>query len=118
MEFCVPVELVYNGKSSLAMMGPFQHSAEREFSLTVNRKAIAECHDNAKLREVAQNLLTGWASMQTAVQSLMLENIQLRQAMAKQETDLEAADEIIKEALEIAERAQQSARAKKRLWPW
>ena len=99
-------------------MGPFEHSAEREFSLTVNRKAIAECHDNAKLREVAQNLLTGWASMQTAVQSLMLENIQLRQAMAKQETDLEAADVIIHEAMELAERAQQSAKAKRRLWPW
>jgi hypothetical protein len=118
MTFCVPVELVYNGKSRVAMMGPFEHSAEREFSLTVNRKAIAECHDNAKLREVAQNLLTGWSSMQTAVQSLMLENIQLRQAMAKQETDLEAADAIIKEALELAECAQQSARARRRLWPW
>ena len=118
MEFCVPVELVYNGKSSLAMMGPFEHSAEREFSLTVNRKAIAECHDNAKLREVAQNLLTGWSSMQTAVQSLMLENIKLRQAMAKQDTDLEAADAIIHEAMELAERAQRSAKAKRRLWPW
>jgi hypothetical protein len=118
MEFCVPVELVYNGKSSLAMMGPFEHSAEREFSLTVNRKAIAECHDNAKLREVAQNLLTGWSSMQTAVQSLMLENIKLRQAMAQQERDLEAADEIIKEAMELVECAQKSARAKRSLWPW
>jgi hypothetical protein len=118
MKFCLPVELVYNGKSSLAMMGPFEHSAEREFALTVNKKAIAECHDNAKLREVAQNLLTGWSSMQTAVQSLMLENIKLRQALAKQETDLEAADEIIKEAMELVECAQKSARAKKRLWPW
>lgn len=99
-------------------MGPFEHSAEREFALTVNKKAIAECHDNVKLREVAQSLLTGWSSMQTAVQSLMLENIQLRQAMAKQKTDLEAADVIIQEAMEIAERAQRSARAKRRLWPW
>ena len=48
----------------------------------------------------------------------MLENIQLRQAMAKQETDLEAADEIIKEAMELVECAQQSARAKRSLWPW
>jgi hypothetical protein len=118
MEFCVPVELVYNGKSSLAMMGPFEHSAEREFSLTVSKKAIADCHDSAKLREVALNLLNGWASMQTAVQSLMLENINLRQALAKQEIDLEAADEIIKEAMELVECAQQSGRARKGPWPW
>ena len=118
MLFTIPIELVgYDGRKRRTAM-TFEHSAEREFSLTVNRKAIAECHDNAKLREVAQNLLTGWASMQTAVQSLMLENINLRQTLAKQETDLEAADAIIKEALELAERAQQSTRAKRRLWPW
>ena len=99
-------------------MGPFEHSAEREFSLTVSKKAIADCHDSAKLREVALNLLSGWASMQTAVQSLMLENINLRQALAKQETDLEAADAIIHEAMELVERAQRSAKAKRRLWPW
>jgi hypothetical protein len=118
MEFCIPVELVYNGRNRIAMMGPFEHSAEREFSLTVSKKAIAECDDKAKLREVALNLLSGWSSMQTAVQSLMLENINLRQAMAKQEIDLEAADAIIKEAVELAECAQKSGRAKRSLWPW
>lgn len=99
-------------------MGPFEHSAEREFSLTVNKKAIAECEDKTKLKEVALNLLSGWSSMQTATQSLMLENIKLRQALAKQETDLEAADVIIQEAVELAERAQRSAKAKRNLWPW
>jgi hypothetical protein len=65
------------GESTCATMGPFEHSTEREFALTVNRKAIDDCTSLTQLKPVAKNLLEGWSSMQTAFQSLMLENIQL-----------------------------------------
>jgi hypothetical protein len=49
----------------------------------------------------------------------MLENMQLRQALAKKELDLQAADELMTEAAEIVQQyAQQSPRARRRLWPW
>ena len=66
----------------MRMMGPFDRSTEREFALTVNRRAIDDCSNLEQLKPVAKNLLEGWSSMQTAFQSLMLENIQLRQARA------------------------------------
>lgn len=106
-------------------MGPFEHSTEREFALTVSRKAIDDCSSVSKLREVSHDLLEGWSSMQTAVQSLMLENIQLRQALAKSQVDLEAAEEIMNQASDMletmrkqSESAHQSTKAKKSLWPW
>lgn len=102
-------------------MGPFEHSTEREFALTVSRKAIDDCKNVEQLKPVTMNLLEGWSSMQTAVQSLMLENIQLRQAMAKRDVDLEAAEELLSQASQIIEHfrcEKQSAKAKRRLWPW
>lgn len=138
MQFVIPVEMVgYNGERYRAAMGPFEHSPEREFSLTVNKKAIQDCSSLEQLKPVATNLLVGWSSMQTAVQSLMLENIQLRQALDKRTIDLQAAEEIINEAVEIIqqnqnqttsqkqrshssvpEQNQQSPRARRSLWPW
>jgi hypothetical protein len=102
-------------------MGPFEHSTEREFALTVNRKAIEECTSLEALKPVAKNLLEGWSSMQTAVQSLMLENIQLRQAMAKQQTDLEAAEELIQGASILIDDLRGGKRlwkARRSLWPF
>lgn len=102
-------------------MGPFEHSTEREFALTVNRKAIEDCSSLETLKPVAKNLLEGWSSMQTALQSLMLENIQLRQAMAKQQVDLEAAEKLIYDASELIDSlrcGQQSKQSKWRLWPF
>ena len=119
MQFGIPVEMVYNGKTRITVMGPFEHSPQREFALVVNKKAIADCSDMKQLKEVAHNLLVGWSSMQTALQSMMLENMQLRQAMDKRDVDLEAANAIIEEAsLLIDQYTQQLRKAKKGLWSW
>ncbi|CAB4155175.1 hypothetical protein UFOVP649_90 [uncultured Caudovirales phage] len=119
MKFGIPVEMVYNGKTRVTVMGPFEHSPQREFALVVNKKAIADCSDMKKLKEVAHNLLVGWSSMQTALQSMMLENMQLRQAMDKRDVDLEAANAIIEEAsLLIDQYTQQLNQTKKGLWSW
>lgn len=111
--------MVYNGQIKLGIMGPFEHSAEREFALTVNKRAIEECSSLDQLKPVAKNLLEGWSTMNTALQSMMLENIQLRQALAKKELDLRAADELMNEAAEIVQQcAKQSKKARPSLWPW
>jgi hypothetical protein len=34
----------------MATMGPFEHSTEREFALTVNRKAIDDCTSLTQLK--------------------------------------------------------------------
>lgn len=121
MRFVLPVELRdYNGKSVVATMGPFEHSTERQFALTVHKKAIEECDNIKSLKEVATNLLIGWSGIQTASQALILENIQLRQALAQRDNDLQAAEAIIAESAELIEKqyGKQSSRAKWRLWPW
>ncbi len=105
----------------MAAMGPFEHSTEREFALTVNRKAIEECTSLEALKPVAKNLLEGWSSMQTALQSLMLENIKLRQAMAKQQVDLEAAEELIQGAsilIDDLRGGKRLGKARWSLWPF
>lgn len=119
MAFSFPVELTFNGRRRMALMGPFEHSPEREFALTVNRKALQECQDKEQLRQVASNLLEGWASMNTAMQSMMLENIQLRQAIAVKDSSLEAADELLTQAGEALQRYEkQSKQARRNPWPW
>jgi len=100
-------------------MGPFDRSTEREFALTVNRRAIDDCSNLEQLKPVAKNLLEGWSSMQTAFQSLMLENIQLRQALAMRDDSLRAADEMLNEAVvEMQQYEQKLKRANKRPWPF
>lgn len=121
MQFMLPVTLRgYNGKNVDVAMGPFEHSTEREFALTVNKKAIQECRDIDSLKQVATNLLVGWSGMQTAMQKMIIENIELRQALSKSQLDLEAAEAIVAEAAELIEKqyGRQSSRAKWRLWPW
>ena len=121
MAFVIPVDFAYNGQKYNGIMGPFEHSTEREFSLTVSKKAIMECTDTQKLREVSLNLLTAWSGMQTAFQSLMLENINLRQAMGTQQSDLEAADKLLSEATELINAQQHELQSKKSRinpWPW
>jgi hypothetical protein len=125
MSFVIPAQFAYNGKNYAVHMGPFNDSAEREFALTVNRRAIDECTSLEQLKPVAKNLLEGWSSLQTAFQSLMLENIQLRQALAKRDVDLQAAEEIVNEASAMLEamqtrreRGQQSWQAIRSLLPW
>jgi hypothetical protein len=54
-EYGIPVQFDYNGQKRMAMMGPFQHSTEREFALTVNRKAIDDCSDLDQLKPVTKN---------------------------------------------------------------
>lgn len=101
------------------MMGPFDRSTEREFALTVNRRAIDDCSNLEQLKPVAKNLLEGWSSMQTAFQSLMLENIQLRQALSMRDDSLKAADEMLSEAVVEMQRYEQKLkRANKRPWPF
>ena len=119
MPFTVPIEFIgYDGRKHMTAM-TFEHSPQREFALTVNKRAIADCSDMKQLKEVAHNLLVGWSSMQTALQSMMLENMQLRQAMDKRDVDLEAANAIIEEAsLLIDQYTQQLRKAKKGLWSW
>jgi hypothetical protein len=118
MKFSLPVELDYGNRRYMAAM-TFEHSMQREFALTVSKKALQECNDKEKLREVALNLLEGWAMMNTAVQGLMKENIELRQAMALRDSSLEAADALLTEAGEALKKYErQSSRAKWRLWPF
>ena len=118
-EYCLPVQFDYNGQKYLATMGPFEHSTERQFALTVNRRAINECTSLEQLKPVAKNLLEGWSSLQTAFQSLMLENIQLRQALAMRDSSLEAADLMLTEAGKALQQYEkQSKRSRKSLWPW
>lgn len=119
--FSIPIELSYDGRSYMTAMGPFERSLERDFSLAVNKKAIEECDDIGKLREVAGNLLEGWSNMQSAVGALVKENLELRQAMALRDYDLQAASELLGEAAEAIEQhqsQQRSFQAKKRLWPF
>lgn len=119
--FSIPIELSYDGRSYMTAMGPFERSLERDFSLAVNKKALEECDDINKLREVAGNLLEGWSNMQSAVGALVKENLELRQAMAIRDYDLQAASELLGEAAEAIEQHQvqrQSSQSKKRLWPF
>ena len=109
----------YNGQKHVRMMGPFDHSTEREFALTVNRRAIDDCSNLEQLKPIAKNLLEGWSSMQTAFQSLMLENIQLRQSLNTRDSSLRAADEMLNEAVVAMQQyEQQLKRANKRPWPF
>lgn len=123
--FSIPVQMTsYDGRKYIASMGPFQHSTEREFALMVNRRAIDSCQDIEQLRPVAKNLLEGWSSMNTALQSMMLENIQLRQTIDRQNNDLQAAEALMNEASKSMESmheiayGKQSQRARWNLWPW
>ena len=119
MKFSLPVQLDYGHQRYMAYMGPFEHSMQREFALTVSKKALQECQDKEKLREVALNLLEGWAMMNTAVQGLMKENLDLRQAINLRDSSLEAADVLLTEAGEALKKYErQSSRAKWRLWPF
>jgi len=119
--FSIPVGLNYNGRECIAAMGPFERSMERDFALVANKKALSECKDADKLREVALTMMEGWSNMQEAVSSLVKENLELRQAMQLQEHDLQAADELLMEAADAVNnfaKKQQSAQAKKFPWPF
>jgi hypothetical protein len=121
MSFVIPVRFAYNGKNYVSQMGPFNHSTEREFALTVNRRAIDDCTSLEQLKPVTKNLLEGWSSMQTAVQDLMLENIKLRQALDKSQLDMSAAEELLVQASAVIDDLKgkrQSGRARRNLWPW
>ena len=118
--FSIPVELQYNGRNYTAAMGPFERSMERDFALTLNKKALAECNDIESLREVASNLLEGWSNMQEVVGALVKENLELRQAMTIKDYDLSAASELLEEASKVIsdEVQRRSSQAKRRLWPF
>ena len=119
--FSIPVGLNYNGRECIAAMGPFERSMERDFALVANKKALSECNDVEKLRQVACMMMEGWSNMQEAVSSLVKENLELRQAMQMQEHDLQAADELLMEAADAVNnfaKKQQSAQAKKFPWPF
>lgn len=122
MMFSIPVGLNYNGQKRIAVMGPFERSMERDFALTANKRALAECNDVEKLREVASNLLEGWSNMQEAFTALMKENLELRQAMQMQQHDLDAAEALLGEAGDAINRLsaeqKQSSRAMRFLWPF
>jgi hypothetical protein len=126
MQYSVPVVVDYDGKKCIAAMGPFERSMEREFSLAVNKKAIAECSDIEQLKEVATNLLVGFSNLQGAVGGLIKENMQLRHAIGLRESDLQAAEELMNHAAALLEQQQssqtnkphQSSQSKWRLWPW
>ena len=119
--FSIPIGLKYNGQECIGIMGPFERSMERDFALVANKKALSECKDIDKLREVACTMMEGWSNMQEAVTSLVKENLELRQAMQLQERDLEVADGLLGEAAVAVThfaRKQQSAQAKKFPWPF
>jgi len=119
--FSIPVALSYNGRDYIAEMGPFERSMERDFALVANKKALEECNDIDKLKEVAWNMMQGWSNMQDATASLVKENLELRQAMQMQQMDLEAADALLGEAGEAIKtfvEQQQSSQARRFLWPF
>lgn len=119
--FAIPVGLNYKGIPRMVMMGPFERSMERDFALVANKKALAECRDIEKLRDVAMTMMEGWSNMQEAFTALMKENLELRQAMQVQQHDLEAADALLGEAGEAIKTLvdkQQSAQSRPRLWPF
>jgi hypothetical protein len=119
--FSIPVALSYKGKDYIAAMGPFERSMERDFALVANKKALDECNDIDKLKEVAWNMMQGWSNMQDATASLVKENLELRQAMQLQQMDLEAADQLLGEAGEAIKtfaEQQQSSQARRFLWPF
>lgn len=119
--FNVPVALSYNGRDYIAEMGPFERSMERDFALVANKKALDECNDIEKIKEVAWNMMQGWSNMQDATASLVKENLELRQAMQVQQMDLEAADALLGEAGEAIKafsEQQQSSQARRFLWPF
>jgi hypothetical protein len=119
--FNVPVALSYNGRDYIAEMGPFERSMERDFALVANKKALDECNDIDKLKEVAWSMMQGWSNMQDATASLVKENLELRQAMQIQQMDLEAADALLGEAGEAIKafsEQQQSSQARRFLWPF
>jgi len=119
--FNVPVGLNYNGREYIATMGPFERSMERDFALIANKKALDECNDIEKLKEVAWNMMQGWSNMQDATASLVKENLELRQAMQMQQMDLEAADQLLGEAAEAVKHfaeKEQSSQARRFLWPF
>ena len=119
--FSIPIGLKYNGQECIGIMGPFERSMERDFALVANKKALSECKDIDKLREVACTMMEGWSNMQEAVTSLVKENLELRQAMQMQQADLQAADGVLGEAADAVThfaRKQQSAQAKKFPWPF
>jgi hypothetical protein len=118
-KFALPVELSFNGQPHVAWMGPFENSTEREFLLHSQKKVLEQCEDKDKLKHVAIQLWESHIAQSTAMQSLMMENIQLRQAMAMQESSLRAADEMLTEAAAALQRYEKkSTGAKKGLWPW
>lgn len=122
MMFSIPVGLNYDGHKRIAVMGPFERSMERDFALVANKRALAECNDVEKLREVAGNLLEGWSNMQEAFAALMKENLELRQAMQMQQHDLDAAEALLGEAGDAINRLsaeqKQSSLARRFLWPF
>lgn len=119
MQFSIPVALSYKNRDHIVSMGPFERSLERDFALAANKKAIAECSDIEKLREVAGNLMEGWSNMQDATASLIKENLELRQAMQMQQADLEAADALLGEASDaIKTLASQKQSSPSRKFPW
>lgn len=126
MQYSVPVILDYDGRKCVATMGPFERSMERDFSLAVNKKAIAECTDMEQLKQVATNLLEGFSNLQGAVGSLIKENMNLRHAIGLRESDLQAAEELMNHAAALLEQQQssqpskppQSSQSKWHLWPW
>ena len=58
--------------------------------------------------------------MQGALQTLVLENIELRQAMTLRDSELKAAETLMEEAASEIERQRnlQSSQSKRGLWPW
>ena len=120
MEYSIPVVLHYDGGKRLVKMGPFERSLEREFSLSVQKKALEDCTSIEQLREISLNLLQGWSNMQEAVQTLVMENIQLRQAMSLRDEELKAAEALMEEAADQIEKQhkKQSFQSKRSLWPW
>lgn len=87
----------YNGRKFLITMGPFDHTAEREFSLIAAKTAVDHCTSLDDLKERTKSLVDAYGALQTAFQGLMIENIRLRQTLASRESDLEAADALLQE---------------------
>lgn len=116
MLFSVPVALSYGNRQVMTAMGPFERSLERDFALALNKKALEECTNIDTLREVASNLLEGWSNMQEAVGALVKENLELRQAMTLQNSDLEAAEQLLSEACDMLKSSESKPRSSAKRW--
>lgn len=99
MAFTIPLIIGYNGRKMAVTMGPFNHSAEREFSLISAKQSVDNCNDLGALKERTKALVDAFGAMQTALQEKVLENLKLSHTVMARDRDLQAASDLLDQAI-------------------